>query len=285
MNIIKKIFKELDNQNIKYSTDYKERKETKFFLSNGINELGYIEPAKYPKNLIKNFVLKVNKYHLIKVVKIIKGLGFKFYRFSKGLTYFYFDMNFGLLRLDLIVSKVSKISFKKPEGKFVCFVGPEGGGKTSTLSAVYTILENFPVERKLMNFSSFKKSKIWRIYDLINKIFLIKFNKERLILSDRYLYLTFRKNLFFKKIIRFIAPEPDIVFIMKADYKTLKKRRGPICSDKKNVENMYGLFEEAKNKIIINTNKSLNENIKLIIDKILTLYMGNEDEKLIRKFI
>ena len=285
MNIIKRIFKTLDNQGIKYSTGYKERKETKFFLSRGVNELGYIEPAKYQKNLINDLALEVDKSHIIKVIKIIKDFGFKFYKFSNGLTYFYFDMDSGLIRLDLVAPEFSKISFKKPAGKFVCFVGPEGGGKTTTLSSAYTILENFPAERKLINFSSFKESKIWRIYDLIKKIILIKFNKEKLILSDRYLYLTFRKNLFFKKIIRSIAPEPDIVFIMKVNYKTLKKRRGPICSGKNNVKEMYKLFEEAKNKIIINANKPLNDNLKLIIDKILTLYIGNEDEKLIRKFI
>ncbi len=277
MDIIKKIFKELNSKSIKYSIDKMPiGRLQKFKISRGVNELGYIQPAPYPKNLIKKISLKIDKGNVNSLAKILKNLNFTFFPY-KGLNFFLFDKTHGLLEIEADANIKAK---KIPRKNFICFVGAEGSGKTTTLSAVYTALENFPVKIKIMNFSSFRESKIWRIYDLTKKIFIIIFNKNKLILSDRYIYLTFSKNKIFKKILKFLTPEPDIVFIMKCDYKILKKRRGTICSNRENVERMYSLFREAKNKIEIDTSKNNADNLTFIVNKILKLY-----EKPIRKFI
>lgn len=284
--IIRKLINEFKNQKIEYSGISQSLLKTqKFVLLKGVNELGYLEPSEYPKNAIKKIKLKVGKNSLLKVRKILRNFGFKFYSFSESLIFFYFNMEVGLIRLELIFQEDNKNKMFNPPGKFACFVAPEGGGKTTTLSSIYTIFENFPVKRKLLNFSSFKESKIWRIYDLTKKILLVKLNRNWLILSDRYIYMTFRESPLIKKIFRIFAPEPDLVFILKADYQILKKRRGALCQSEEKVRQTYDLFDKAKNKIFIDTSKPIDTNRKIIVDKILDLYDKKNDEKLIRKII
>ena len=282
-NTLESLFNELNKQKIGYNLIRKlPKKFPKLSIPNGVNALGYIEPVDYPKNLIRNVSLKVKESSLNTAIDIIKSKGFVFFDYlDNKMIFYYFDSYLGLIRLEIITNRVIENKNRFFKGKFVCFVSPEGGGKTTTLSAVYTILENFQVERKLINFSSFKKSRLWRVYDLLRKILHVYLNRfiGNLLVSDRYIYLTFRKNKILRKILFMLVPEPDLVFIMKSKYKTLKKRRGPICSSKENVENTYCLFEKAKNKMIINTEEPREKNLELIMNKILRLYDCGEEGK------
>ena len=281
MNILNELLSRLDKNSIQYELDKKFKKKIpKFYIPNGVNELGYIEPAPYPKLAIGKINIKIDKKNFQNFHKIIREMGFIFFP-KKRFEYFLFDRKIGLVWISLLIDIKVNVNFY---GKLICFVGPEGSGKTTTLSAVYTALENFPIEKKLMTFSSFKDSKLWRIYDLSKKLISSKFKGKKLILTDRYIYLTFRKNLILKRILKLFSPKPDIVFVMKSNYNALKERRGPLCSSRENVKNMYDLFGEAENKIEIDTSQNREKNLEFIINKILRLY-NNEEKKYFKHFV
>jgi len=243
------------------------------------NELGYFKQVPCPKNLFRSVYLDIEGTHTERVLKIIRGANF-FKIFSREISsvHYLYDKNEGFLEIN--VNPDEKILEKKKEkrmgrkGFFVCFVAPEGGGKTTALSATYMILENFPVVREYLTFSSFRASKLSRIVDIKRKLLKVLKDRKtgRIVFSDRYLYLTFRKKPFLKKILWKIIPEPDLLFIMKAPYKILKKRRGPLCKPKKEVEEIYSLFERARNKIRIDSRNKLEDNMEIIINSILKLY-------------
>jgi len=269
-------FEKLKDQNVKYDILNGKKKIFKYpkiKLPKGTNELGYLEKMPYPKELIENVKILVDKNSLEKIRKISRDLGFILhFRTSLSLVYFYYDISLGLYKLEILTSKKTKINVS-PKSKFICFVSPEGGGKTSMLSAVYTALEKYPIGREVMTFSSFRQSRLHRVYDLEKKILKVYANKfsRKIMLSDRYMYLTFRNSPFLKKIINLISPEPDLVFVMKASYDVLKKRRGPLCSSKENVDSIYELFDKAKNKVIINSETPIEKNLEIVVNKITKL--------------
>jgi len=284
-NIIRNLLKDLKKEKIRYNHNVS-GKLSKIKFPDPKNELGYFKANKYPKELIE-VELIIDGESLRRTMKVIRKNNFIFYPYIRPLCYFYYDEKFGLIRLIVKTEDNQEITKEKPKkGHIICFVSPEGGGKTTALSRAYTVLEKFPVNRTHMTFSSFKESKTYRIYDLSRKIFRIKKNNlsGKITLLDRYIYLTFRKKPFLRSVFRIFAPEPSIVFILKADYQTLKKRRGPLCSSKENVNQTYKLFDSAKNKIYINSESDIDENIRIIINNILRLYEDDE-EKYIRDII
>lgn len=284
-------------------------KYPKIKLPEGRNELNYLKEISYPSGLIEHLEINVRKEDVQKAAKILRQAGFYFYPFSKPLlSYFFYDRYLGLLNIDIALTKdfselkkiknfyissvnidnQTKKNFTRPlfKGRLICFEAPEGGGKTSTTSAAYTILQNFPAGRRWDTSSSFKDSRLYRIYDLSKKLFQIYLNKimGRITLLDRYVYLTFRNNSFLRKIILFLAPTPDRVFIMKAPYEVLKKRRGPLCKSESEVNEIYKLFNRAENKTIIHSEKPIEENLGIIINTILKMYDNPKSElRAIRK--
>lgn len=311
--ILTDIFSNLNKENIKFfisgDSNKLTRKYPKIKLPEGRNELNYLKEIPYPSKLIEHLELNVRKEDVQKAAKILRQAGFYFYPFSKPfLSYFFYDRYLGFLNIDILQTKdfsnlkkiknfyISLANINKQnrkyftshlfKGRLICFEAPEGGGKTSTTSAAYTILQNFPAGRRWDTSSSFKDSRLYRIYDLSKKLFQIYLNKirGRITLLDRYVYLTFRNNNFLREILLFLAPTPDRVFIMKAPYEVLKKRRGPLCKPESEVNEIYRLFNKAKNKTIIDSEKPIEENLGIIINTILKMYDNPKSElKTIRK--
>ena len=299
MNIVKELFENFNKNKIKYSVlgnlDLLNNLP-KISLPEGTNELGYFQFEKYPSNLLEKIEFLVEEKDMPKIKKTLSNL--RFVSLSKhSNTYYIYDSYVGFLKIHLNLTK-NKLKRRKMgkfyvsdneietkdwekfklRGKFFCFSSPEGGGKTTTLSSVNTVLQKFPTDTKVLTFSSFRESKLFRIYDLLKKAGYVYLNKflGKVILTDRYIYLTFKNSNSLKKILKFLFPEPDMVFVMKAPYGILKKRRGPLCSSRKNVVNTYKLFDEAKNKMEINTVASKNKNLEKIINKILEIYQNEK---------
>jgi len=299
MNIVKELFENFNKNKIKYSVlgdlDLLNNLP-KISLPRGTNELGYFQLEKYPSNLLEKIEFLVEEKDLLKIKKTLSNL--RFVSLPKhSNTYYIYDSHVGFLKIHLNLTKNKLKRWKmgnfyvsdnkmetndwknfKLGGKFFCFSSPEGGGKTTTLSSVNTVLQKFPSDVKVLTFSSFQESKLFRIYDLLKKAGYVYLNRflGKVILTDRYIYLTFKNKKCLRKILKFLFPEPDMVFVLKAPYGVLKKRRGPLCSSRKNVANTYELFDEAKNKMEINTTASKNKNLEKIINKILEIYKNEK---------
>lgn len=299
MNVVKELFENFKKKKIKYSVlgnfDLL-NSLPKISLPKGTNELGYFQLEKYPSNLLEKIDFLVEERDMFKIKKILSNL--KFVSLPKhSNNYYIYDSHIGFLKIRLNFTKNklkrrkrgkfyvsdNKIEIKdggnfKLKGKFFCFSSPEGGGKTTTISSVNTVLQKFPADVKVITFSSFRESKLFRIYDLLKKAGYVYLNRflGKVILTDRYIYLTFKNRRGLRKILKFLFPEPDMVFVLKAPYDVLKKRRGPLCSSKKNVANTYKLFDEAKNKMEISTIASKNKNLEKIINKILEIYKNEK---------
>tara|TARA_Y100000310_G_C20694281_1_gene824403 strand:+ start:1531 stop:2391 length:861 start_codon:yes stop_codon:yes gene_type:complete len=280
-NILNALVKELKKSSVTAEFNHSSslpKKIPKIKLPKGTNSLGYFKPARYPKNLLEEITLSVSHSNIKKTSKILKKLGFSLFEIRpKYKSYYLFDSQIGLFNLRLTPDSGSlKTKNFSPllKGRLICFAAPEGGGKTSTLSAVYTVLQNFPISRESTTFSTFSNSRKDRALDLIKKISQVYKNKAsgKITLLDRYLFLTFRRSPLLRKILFSLAPKPDHVFIMKAPYSVLKKRRGPLCKPKKEVESLYSLFYKAERKTTIDTTKPIEKNLEIIVNKILRMY-------------
>jgi thymidylate kinase len=173
------------------------------------------------------------------------------------------------------------------KGKLICFIGPDGSGKTSSRNQVFSELKKRKIYAKKMYFSSLKRSdsRIFRAIDLILKLYLIRLHLflGKIILTDRYIYLTFRNNNILKKFVRIVFPKPDLVFIMVSSIKILKERREKFIGvgDKyveriegekpmtpEEIEGTYKTFFEINGAIKIDTEKPLDKNLKTMFEKI-----------------
>ncbi len=257
----------------------------------------------------KDVDLLVAREDFLIVREILKKEGFIFYPFTEPhYLYYFYDSKLGLIEIDiLLASKIpkrkkyrnfyilkeeKKYNYNKSfpyklktgikrklhflfKGKLVCFIGPDGSGKTTSMNAVFDSLKNFPVRKERMLFGALKPSPIQRALSRIGSIIKVYMNifSGKLTLTDRYLYLTFRKSHpIFRKIFRAIAPKPNIVFVMKASYSLLKKRRKDDVLDEKTVNDLYRLFEKIKNAEWIDTSKNYKKNIDFMIKRVLDLY-------------
>ena len=276
------------------------------------NKVKYCVRRRYkhlPNKLIGDVDFFIERKSMRKALEIIKKRGFVYYPFTKPHLFFsYYDRDIGLVRIDILVIKklipVKKFrnfyvpkedrlftSNKKfPEkvqtflrrrlyhlfrGKLVCFVAPDGGGKSSMREAVQRALKDYPIEKRLLHFGSRNPGRVYRVFDLLGKIGKTYINifLGRLTLTDRYIYLTFRKgNRTLRRIIKFISPKPDIVFVMKVDYKTLKKRRGHLCLSREDVKELYRIFDGIREKKYVNSGRAIKENLEYTVNEILGLY-------------
>ena len=225
--------------------------------------------------------------------------------------YFLYDKNLGLIHLDVILIKKmvpikrfndfyipfneKSISNKKTflqkiktglrrkiywlfNGPVIVFEGPDGSGKSTLANAVYAALEKLPIKKEIIHFAThFKKSKpsalkrlITRNFSILKVYLNVFFGK--LTITDRYIYLTFReKHLFLRKLLRALAPKPDVVFIMKASSKEIKKRKigqRDLLSDVM-IDELYKVYNSIPGKIDIDTKKPIKENLEFMVNLIL----------------
>lgn len=275
------------------------------------HKLNYCVIRKYkflPEKIIGDVDIAVKKEDLNSALKIVEDNGFFFYPYTEPhFFYFGYDKTVGLINLDIIkVKKLPRIKkFKKFyifdgkgeefrirksfllkvktnlqrkfhylfKGKLVCFIGPDGSGKSTLSNKVYDGLSKFPLKKEQIYFGSRKYGRIYRIFDLILKIFKTYINKTsgKITLTDRYIYLTFRKNKFLRNLVKVLAPTPDIIFVMKTTPEIILKRKKELT--KNQIIELYSLFEDIKNKKDIDSNKKIEDNsekmINLILKKVL----------------
>jgi hypothetical protein len=276
LNILAELKKEFKKEGVscKFDNVKDPNKLSVLKVSNVLNWAGYFKPRHYPFNLKKKILLNFKDKNQVK--KVLERKGFKENPLARGKGYYYYDESLGLLYFPIEEYKDTRKKIHFNKGKIICFISPEGGGKSSLLSSTYMILDNYQFPRKVLHFGSLKPSRAYRVFDLSKKILLLWLNNllGRITLTDRYIYLTFSENKILRKIIRILAPTPDIIFILKANYKTLKKRRGVLCPPKKRIDEIYATFEEIihDNKITLNSERSIEKNLSIVIPAILSLY-------------
>ncbi|MEK6844985.1 MAG: hypothetical protein AABX44_01895 [Nanoarchaeota archaeon] len=254
----------------------------------------------------------LEKKDFLKFIEIIKKFKFKFYPYTKpNFFYFLYDKNLGLIHLDVILTRkmipIKKFNNfyipadNKPipnkkaflhkiktglrrriywlfNGPVIVFEGPDGSGKTSNAKAVYDALEKFPLKRDFVHFAThFKKSKpsalkrlITRNFSILKVYWNIVFGK--LTITDRYIYLTFRKkHLFLRNLLRALAPKPDIIFVMKVSPEEIRKRKTgqrDLLSNEM-IHELYRVYNSISGKIDIDTKKPIKENLEFMVNLIL----------------
>jgi len=254
----------------------------------------------------------IEKKNWQKANKIIRKLGFRFYPFTQpNLFYFYYDKELGLILLDILLTKtlVPIKKFKKffipldekpiPNkkgllkriytglirrfyymfrGRVIVFEGVDGSGKSTNVQALYDSLEILPIKKQIVHFAThFKKRKPSSLKRLFTRSYcILKVYKNiilgRIVITDRYIYLTFRKHhKILKSILRSFAPTPDIVFVTKAPIKTIKKRKKGQRDllDEKMIRELNNIYENIPNSIIIDTQKPIKENLGITVNKLL----------------
>ena len=174
------------------------------------------------------------------------------------------------------------------KGKLIVFEGHDGSGKTTLINKIAPILKKKGFNVKEIYFSSLlrKKTTLHRTFSLIAKLILSWFYilTGKIVLTDRYIYLTFRKIKLLNRLIIALFPKPKIVFILKATPEVLLKRRSRfegigkkllkrkgVQLTKEQIKELYDIYESVPNSMIINTSLSINRSIISIMDK-LKLY-------------
>ena len=255
--------------------------------------------------------LLLEKKDFLKFIEIIKKFGFKFYPYTNpNFFYFLYDKALGLIHLDVLLIK-KMISIKKfndfyipvnekpiPNkktflqkiktglrrrvywlfnGPVIVFEGPDGSGKSTLANAVYTALEKFPIKKEIVHFATHfkdkKPSNFKRFYTRTFSILKVCKNKifGKISITDRYIYLTFRKKHFFlRNLLRALAPKPDIVFVMKTSPEEIKKRktgqRDLLTNEM--IKELYRVYDSIPGKIDIDTNKPIKENLEFMVNLI-----------------
>ncbi|NCO11496.1 hypothetical protein CO038_04725 [Candidatus Pacearchaeota archaeon CG_4_9_14_0_2_um_filter_39_13] len=168
-------------------------------------------------------------------------------------------------------------------GPLIIFEGPDGSGKTTNAKALYESLKRFPMKKEFIHFATpFKKdgakpSSFDRARTRMTAIIKVWKNRilGRLTITDRYIYLTFRKKPFLRDLIRTLAPKPNALFLMKADVKTIRKRkegqRDQLSEEM--IKELYKVYEDVRGiKIIeIDTKKPIDKNLERITNLVLEI--------------
>jgi len=283
-NIIERLFKEFNVKEIKYCVLRK-----------------YHELPKTPKGDID---LLIRKKDFKNAREIVRKLGFVSYPFTEP-HYFYFsyDKKIGLVNLDVVLIdelfpikkfkgfyiardgedfRIKKSFLKKVKtnlkrklfylfrGKLICFIGPDGCGKSTMVDKVHSELKSYPIKKQKIYFGSRKSEKIFRVFDLSHKIFRVHLNKflGRITFTDRYVYLTFRHNKNLNKLVRIIAPKPNKVYLLKVDTETILERKKELS--KKEIEMLYRWFRRIDGVEEIDGGGNLEDNVEKVIMDVLT---------------
>lgn len=254
----------------------------------------------------------LEKEDFLKFVEIIKKFKFRFYPYTQpNFFYFLYDKELGLIHLDVLLIKKmvaiknfnnfyipanekqisnKKTFFKKVytglrrriywmlRGPVIVFEGPDGSGKTTYANKTLEILKMLPLKKEIIHFATpftTKKPSVFRrAYTRTFSILKVWRNVilGRLTITDRYIYLTFRKsNPFLRNLLRGLAPKPDIIFVMKTSPEEIKKRKTGQRDLLNNemVKELYEVYDSIPRKIDIDTKKPIKENLEFMVNLIL----------------
>jgi hypothetical protein len=290
MNLVEKFLRELKKFKIKYC-----------ILRN------YENLPKDPKEKGGDIDILVEKNDFSRTVDIVKKQGFVQYPFCHPhFMFFQYDRDFGWVKLDIIRGKVPQTKkfkfFRVPKhkieyrlkkslaqrvwtrilrdtfflfrGRLICCIGPDGSGKSTISKIIKKELDFFPRKVKRIYFGTRYGGRFIRMFDLLIKVFDIFLNKilGNIIVTDRYIYLTFRKNPILSRIIRKIAPTPDLVFLMRVNPSSIRKRKDELSVNE--IKEQYLLFEKIKGvqEIDCSRKRISKKEIEKIIKKILQTY-------------
>tara|TARA_Y100000310_G_C20694281_1_gene824404 strand:+ start:2384 stop:3286 length:903 start_codon:yes stop_codon:yes gene_type:complete len=166
-------------------------------------------------------------------------------------------------------------------GPVIVFEGPDGSGKTTNSLSLLKALDRFPLKAEFVHFATpfnkdgSKPSKLKRLRTRLFSILTVWKNKVlgRISVTDRYIFLTFRHSPLLKKIVRKLAPRPDILFITLSPTKEIRKRKKgqrDLLSAEQIME-LYQLYKKApaKSKVEINTQNSINKNLEVTLNSFL----------------
>jgi thymidylate kinase len=229
----------------------------------------------------KDIDLSIKKCDFKKFDLLLKKAGYVYYPYANP-HHFYFLYDGKLTFLDVITTfkrkvkdnpfyKLRRMASKFGRGKLIVFVGPDGCGKTTLSNSFLDAIESFPEKKIKIYFGSRKGNRFYRIFDLIKKIAKVRINilLGRIIVTDRYIYLTLRKS-FLKKIIRSIAPKPSLIFFLETNSKIILKRKQEL--NEKQINELNNLFKGIKNVNAINVENSIQECTTEMAKKFLNLY-------------
>jgi len=90
-------------------------------------------------------------------------------------------------------------------------------------------------------------------------------------MAGKFIFAFRKKHIFLRKLLRALAPKPDIVFIMKASSKEIKKRKigqRDLLSDVM-IDELYKVYNSIPGKIDIDTKKPIKENLEFMVNCIL----------------
>lgn len=267
-------------------------------------------PEKIDGGDIDILIIKEDFYKVLKLIKD-KGFVFYPFT-HPNLFYYYYDKNLGMIHLDIMLArsfpKVKKhknfyipynqetIPNKKSigekiytgirrriyylfRGRIICFEGPDGSGKSTYAKALYESLRRYGLKKEIIHFATpftngKEPSALKRFYTRTYSILRAYKNKMlgRITITDRYIYLTFRKHhSFLREILLFLAPKPNIVFVMRASPQTIRKRkkgqRDRLSID--SIKELYELYDAIPNAKIIDTEKPIKENLYYVVNEVL----------------
>ncbi len=186
--------------------------------------------------------------------------------------------------LQKIYTGIRRRLFFMLSGPLIVFEGPDGSGKTTNAEALYVALEKFPMKKQFIHFATkFKNKKpstLKRFFSRMIALLRVYFNifLGRMTITDRYLYLTFRNRPFLRKLLWKIIPEPNMLFIAKAPVEVIRKRKKgqKDLLSKEIIKELYSIYSngKAKNKIFLDTTKSIRNNTELIVNKTLESFLN-----------
>lgn len=158
-------------------------------------------------------------------------------------------------------------------GPLIVFEGPDGSGKTTNAREFYSALDRFPMKKEFIHFATKfedgkKPTAIKRLLSRFTSLLKTYLNvvMGRVTITDRYIYLTFRKkNPLIRDFLRAIAPKPDVVFLMKASTEKIKERKKGQRDElsESMIKELYNVYENIKGTrlVAINTEKPIKENV------------------------
>ncbi|MEK6894937.1 MAG: hypothetical protein AABX48_00260 [Nanoarchaeota archaeon] len=280
----------------------------RLFINFDKNKVDFCILRKYqelPSKTNGDVDILINKENFTEALKIVNGESFVFYPYTEP-HYFFFkhDINLGLVTLDLtkgeMLSKEKFKDFYVPKdgqdirikkgflsklktnlrrkihyffnGKLICFIGPDGSGKSTYARKVLHEIESYPLKKELIYFGTRRSGKIIRIFDLFFKVCKVYLNKflGRLTLTDRYIYLTFRKRPFLNNLIRILVPRPNKIYLLEAKPETIRKRKKELSIEE--IKRLYDHYSKIKGVTKVNNEDKLDKNINGIVNEILLLY-------------
>jgi len=164
-------------------------------------------------------------------------------------------------------------------GPVIVFEGPDGSGKSSNLREVLEAIKRIKLKKDKVHFATpfkgnRKPSSLDRLISRTRSLLRVYKNKilGRVSITDRYIYLTFRKsNPLLRKLLRFLAPKPTLVFVMKASIKTIRRRKKGQRDNlsPEELRELYRVYDSIPRAKFIDTEKPIKENLGTMVNLML----------------